>query len=111
MDTPSLAQMRLALNKGSNPNLMDNIGVNEALDMNPKVFMNPNPNSPGIPDVGGVKTNSGLPIGGVDVDAQKAGQQFMPQQGGLPQQQQPEQQQLQGGQPNHTTKRPNTTYG
>ena len=94
MDTPSLAQMRLQLSKNSNPNLMDNIGVNEALDMNPKVFMNPNPNSPGIPDVGGVKTDSGIPIGGVDVNAQQAGQQFMPQQGGLPQQQ-PEQQQPQ----------------
>jgi len=93
MDTPSIAQMRLKLNERANPDLMDNIGVNEALDMNPKVFMNPNPNSPGIPDIGGVKTNSGLPIGGVDVDPLTAGQQLMPQQGGLPQQQQPEQQQ------------------
>jgi hypothetical protein len=91
MNTPSLAQMRLALNKGSNPDRMDNIGINEALDMNPKVFMNPNPNSPGIPDVGGVKTSSGLPIGGVDVNAQQAGQQFMPQQ--------PQQQQQQASQP------------
>jgi hypothetical protein len=86
MDTPSIAQMRVSLGKQTNPDLMDNIGVNEALDLNPKVFMNPNPHSQGIPDVGGVQSKNGLPIGGVDAQPEMPGQQLMPAQGGLPSQ-------------------------
>jgi hypothetical protein len=94
MDQPLLAQYRVNMGKHTNPDLMDSIGVNEAMDMNPKIFMNPNPRSPGIPDVGGVATQGGLPIGGVDQNPQQAGKQLTPQplapqppqQGGLPQQ-------------------------
>ena len=91
MDQPLLAQYRVNVGKHTNPDLMDSIGVNEAMDINPKVFMNPNPHSPGIPDVGGVATQGGLPIGGVDQNPQQPGQQLTPQplapqQGGLPQQ-------------------------
>lgn len=78
VDQPSLAQMRLNLAKHANPDLMDSIGVNEALDMSPKMFVNPTPNSSGIPGVGGVRTASGLPIGGADMNPQQPGQQLMP---------------------------------
>ena len=75
---PNLAQMRLSLAKHANPALMDSIGVNEALDMSPKMFVNPTPNNSGIPGVGGVRTASGLPIGGADMNPQQPGQQLMP---------------------------------
>ena len=88
---PTLAQMRLEVARHSNPAVMNNIGVNEAVDINPKMFVNPNPNSSGLPDVGGVKTDKGaLPVGGVDVNPMQSGTQFMPQQ---PQQQPPQGQQ------------------
>jgi len=88
---PTLAQMRLEVARHSNPAVMNNIGVNEAVDIDPKMFVNPNPNSSGLPDVGGVKTDKGaLPVGGVDVNPMMAGTQFMPQQ---PQQQPPQGQQ------------------
>jgi len=91
MNEPTLAQMRLEVARHSNPAVMNNIGVNEAVDIDPKIFINPNPNSSGLPDVGGVKTPKGpLPIGGVDVNPMMAGTQFMPQQ---PQQQPPQGQQ------------------
>jgi len=97
MNTPSLAQMRLEVNRHSNPAVMDNIGVDQAMDLDPKIFVNPNPQSKGFPDVGGVKTPSGaLPVGGVDTNPQQPGQQFMPQQPGQ-QPQQPQQGML--GQP------------
>jgi len=92
---PTLAQMRVTLANRSNPNLMDSIGVDEVLDMDPKMFINPDPKTPGIPSVGGVSTPKGLPIGGVDVNPQMAGQQLVnpppqppqapqPPQGGAP---------------------------
>ena len=87
MNTPSLAQMRVEIGRHNNPQVMGNIGVNEAVDIQPKIFVNPNPNSPGMPDVGGVKTPKGeLPVGGIDQNPQQPGQQMMPQQ---PQQQAP----------------------
>ena len=81
MDTTnSLAKMRFEMGRHKNPEVMGNIGVNEAVDIDPKIFVNPNPNSPGLPDVGGVKTPDGaLPVGGVDMNPQQAGQQMMPQ--------------------------------
>lgn len=85
MSIPSLAQMKLEMAKRSNTNVLDNIGVNEAFDLNPKVYMNPNPRTSDRPDVGGVQDSQGLPIGGVDANPQQAGQQLMPQ--GQPQQQ------------------------
>jgi hypothetical protein len=94
MDQPSLAQMRLNLAKHANPDLMDSIGVNEALDMSPKMFVNPTPNNSGIPGVGGVRTASGLPIGGADMNPQQPGQQLMPPP--------PPQQRQQGQQPGGT---------
>jgi len=91
MNEPTLAQMRLEVARHSNPAVMNNIGVNEAVDIDPKMFVNPNPNSSGLPDVGGVKTDKGaLPVGGVDVNPMMSGTQFMPQQ---PQQQPPQGQQ------------------
>lgn len=98
MDQPLLSQYRTEVTKHANPALMNGIGVEEAIDMHPKIFMNPNENKSGIPDVGGVSTAGGLPIGGVDQNPQQAGQQLMPaqpvqgqpqgqendQQGGLP---------------------------
>jgi hypothetical protein len=88
MDSPTLAQMRLKINQRNNPDFMDNIGLDEALDMSPKVYINPNPNTKGIP-VGGVTDNSGLPIGGVDQNTAEKGMQLMPI---MPNQQQPNQQ-------------------
>jgi hypothetical protein len=78
---------------------MDNIGINEALDMSPKQFVNPDPKMGHSLPVGGVDKVGGLPIGGVDQSA-APGMQFAPQdqqgqqgqpdqQGGLPQGGQP----------------------
>lgn len=92
MDTTnSLAKMRFEIGRHKNPEVMGNIGVDEAVDIDPKIFVNPNPNSPGLPDVGGVKTPDGaLPVGGVDMNPQQAGQQMMPQAPQAPQQGQPQ---------------------
>ena len=96
MSEPNLAQMRLEMGRHKNPQVMSNIGVDEAVDIDPKIFVNPNPHSSGLPDIGGVKTPDGaLPVGGIDMNPQQAGQQMMPQQ---PQQGQP--QGMQQGQPN-----------
>jgi hypothetical protein len=93
---PNLAQMRLEMGRHKNPQVMSNIGVDEAVDIDPKIFVNPNPHSSGLPDIGGVKTPDGaLPVGGIDMNPQQVGQQMMPQQ---PQQGQP--QGMQQGQPN-----------
>jgi hypothetical protein len=59
-----------------NPQEMDNIGANEAADMNPKMYINPDPSGRGIGNVGGAGDSNGMPIGGIQP----------PQQGGLPQQ-------------------------
>ena len=64
MDTPSLAQMRIRLNERKNPDFMSGIGLDQALDMSPKMYMNPDPKSKGMPAVGGVSDSSGLPVGG-----------------------------------------------
>ena len=90
MDQPSLAQMRVNLAQNRNPDLMDSIGVNEAVDMQPKMFINPNPKPiGGIPSIGGVSTKNGMPIGGVDVNPQQPGQQLNPQPPQMPGQPQP----------------------
>ena len=102
MEQPLLSQYRMDVGRHANPDLMDNIGVEEAIDMHPKVFMNPNANKSGAPDVGGVSTAGGLPIGGVDQNAQQPGQQLTappPTQGGLPTQQPQQGQQPQAGEP------------
>ena len=96
MDQPLLSQYRMDATNHANPDLMDNIGVEEAIDMHPKIFMNPNVSKSGMPDVGGVSTAGGLPIGGVDQNAQQAGQQLMPEQ---PIQSQPQEGNQQGGLP------------
>ena len=96
MDTPDLAQSRFRMNQRTNPALMDNIGIDEALDMSPKTFINPDPHVATGPRIGGVQAVGGLPIGGVDQSA-APGMQFASQapqqpqqdagapQGGLPQ--------------------------
>ena len=86
MNTPTLAQMRHSINTHGNPEIMDNIGINEAMDMNPKIFVNPDKQASGIPSVGGVADSHGLPIGGVDTNNEQVGQQLNPQD---PSQQQP----------------------
>ena len=86
MDTLSIPQMKAQLGKQANPDLMSNIGINEALDMNPKVFINPDNQSFGHPSVGGVSTPNGIPIGGIDRNPQQPGQQLMPQNGMQPNQ-------------------------
>jgi hypothetical protein len=91
---PSMAAMRMALaQKGTNVDLK-NVGVNEAPNMTPKHFFPPDTSNIGMPSPGGVATPSGMPIGGVDTNAQQRGQQLMPQVQGQPQGQPP-----QGGQP------------
>ena len=99
MDQPLLSQYRMDATNHANPDLMDNIGVEEAIDMHPKVFMNPNVQKSGAPDVGGVSTAGGLPIGGVDQNAQQLGQQLMPEQ---PIQSQPQEGNQQGGLPDQS---------
>ena len=99
MDQPLLSQYRMDATNHANPDLMDNIGVEEAIDMHPKVFMNPNVQKSGAPDVGGVSTAGGLPIGGVDQNAQQPGQQLMPEQ---PIQSQPQEGNQQGGLPDQS---------
>ena len=78
MDTPSLAQMRMKLTQRNNPDFMDNIGINEAIDMSPKMYLNPDPKSNGFPAIGGVSDRNGLPIGGVDQNNAQVGQQLAP---------------------------------
>ena len=74
---PSLAEMRIALARQSNPIEMKNIGVNEAPGLNPKAYMSPGGiNMP--PPTGGAYTKSGMPIGGIDLDRQP-GQQLQSQ--------------------------------
>jgi hypothetical protein len=63
---PSIAQMRMALTK-QNPLSMQNIGVNEAPGMSPKMFVSPDKGA-----------GSNLPPpGGVDLDLRQPGQQLM----------------------------------
>ena len=74
----SLSQMKMELQQKSNPTNLSNMGVNETLDMNPKVFIPPDKNMPGTIPPGGVARPNGVPIGGVDVDQQQQGQQLAP---------------------------------
>jgi len=85
MDTPDLAQLRFKMNQRANPALMNNIGIDEALDMSPKQFINPEPKISGGLPVGGVDKVGGLPIGGVDQSA-APGMQFAQQTPQQPQQ-------------------------
>jgi len=89
---PNLAQMRMALNQNkTNPIEMQNIGVNEAPNMSPKMYMPPEDDEYQYPSPGGVAMSNGMPIGGVDVNQQQPGQQLITDQqsqqgvqGGLP---------------------------
>lgn len=97
MQTPTKAQMMLAL-QGRSPIDMKNIGIEEAPNMSPKLYVSPERIESGrMPPPGGVATSSGMPIGGVDMSRMQPGQQLMPMQQG----QQPPQapQQPQGGLP------------
>jgi hypothetical protein len=85
MDTPDLAQSRLQTGQRMNPALMDNIGINEALDMSPKSFISPDPKMGNGMPVGGVDKVGGLPIGGVD-QSPAPGMQLAPQTPQQPQQ-------------------------
>ncbi len=86
---PSIAQMRVAINQVKNPADIQSIGVNEAPNMSPKLYVSPVSDDGRYPAPGGVATPSGMPIGGID-QSQQPGQQLMPQQptmqpqGGLP---------------------------
>ena len=75
---PSLAQMKMALSKKTDPIALKSIGINEAPGMAPKMFFAPDKEEHGIPAPGGVATPSGMPIGGVDTNAMQGGQQLMP---------------------------------
>ena len=91
---PTLAQMRMALGNRSNVNIQ-NIGASEAPSMSPKSFVSPDAGDGQTPPVGGVNMSNGIPVGGIDMSQQQAGQQMLPQsmmqpQGGLPQQGQPQ---------------------
>jgi hypothetical protein len=86
---PTLAQMRLAI-AGKNPVNIQNIGASEAPSMSPKSFVSPDAGDGQTPPVGGVNMSNGMPVGGIDMSQQQAGQQMLPQsmmqpQGGLPQ--------------------------
>jgi len=80
MNTPTLAQMRVQLNQRKNPNYLDSIGVDQAVDMNPKTYISPNPTQNNFMPVGGVADSNGLPVGGIDQDNTQQGQQMMAQQ-------------------------------
>lgn len=99
MQTPTKAQMLLKL-RGHNPVDLKSVGIEEAPNMSPKLYVTPERTSGKMPPPGGVATRSGMPIGGIDMARRQPGQQLMPQ---MPQQpgQMPQQgaQQPQGGQP------------
>lgn len=79
MDTPTIAQMRVQLNQRKNPDYLDNIGIDQAVDMTPKKYISPNPRGNDFVPVGGVADQNGLPVGGIDQDNMQPGQQLMPQ--------------------------------
>jgi len=79
MDLPTLAQMRVQLNQHKNPDYMDTIGIDQAVDMDPKSYITPNPRTNDFMPVGGVADSNGLPVGGIDQDNTAQGQQMMPQ--------------------------------
>jgi hypothetical protein len=92
---PSLSEMKMALAQKSSPLDLKNVGLNEAINISPKIFFPPERTNADIPAPGGVATPSGMPIGGIDMSKQ-GGQQLMPQ--NLMQPQQPPQQPPQGPQ-------------
>ena len=80
---PTLAQMRMALARRGNPIEMQSIGINEAPGLNPKVYLPPDLAAKSFqPAPGGVATQAGMPIGGIDMSKMNPGQQLMPQQPG-----------------------------
>lgn len=109
MQTPTKAQMLLKL-RGHNPVDLKSVGIEEAPNMSPKLYVTPERTSGHMPPPGGVATRSGMPIGGIDMMRNQPGQQLMPQmpqqpgqmppqgaqqpQGGLPQPQAPQQPQM-----------------
>ena len=76
---PNIAQMRMALQQ-RNPIEAQNIGVNEAPNMLPKIYFSPSQNENDDPTVGNSFNQDGMPIGGVDQNQQQPGQQLMAQQ-------------------------------
>ena len=78
---PTLAQMKLAVQSKVNPINLKNVGIEEAPNMSPKLYMSPErfQEPGGMPPPGGVATPSGMPIGGIDMEPHP-GQQLMPQQ-------------------------------
>mgnify|MGYP003350717239 CR=1 FL=1 len=76
-DMPTLAQMKFALQRPNTMALKD-VGVNEAPDMTPKMFMAPDQVQDSVPPPGGVAMSSGMPVGGIDANRQLPGQQLMP---------------------------------
>jgi hypothetical protein len=76
---PTLAQMRLALSQ-HNPSEIQSVGINEAINMSPKMYFPPDRVQSRVPPPGGVATPSGMPIGGIDQSQMTPGQQLMPQQ-------------------------------
>ena len=80
---PTLAQMRMALARRGNPIEMQSIGINEAPGLSPKVYLPPDLAAKSFqPAPGGVATQAGMPIGGIDMSKMNPGQQLMPQQPG-----------------------------
>jgi hypothetical protein len=81
MQAPTLAQMRNELNQRKNPDYIDTIGIEQAVDMDPKRYISPSPTQNNFMPVGGVADSNGLPVGGIDQDNMQQGQQMMaPQQ-------------------------------
>ena len=81
---PTIAQMRMALNQRPSTYDIQQIGVNEAPDVNPKPYLPPSSNwedNDGVPP-GGLPTQSGMPVGGVDMSVDQPGQQMMTAQAG-----------------------------
>ena len=76
----NMAQMRMALANRGNQVDMQNIGVDEAPNMNPKAFISPDKGGMKAPPPGGVSMKNGMPIGGIDTSKQQPGQQLMPNQ-------------------------------
>jgi hypothetical protein len=76
---PTIAQMRLALNQRPNTYDIQQIGVNEAPNVDPKPYLPPSndwEDNDGVPP-GGLATQSGLPVGGVDMSVDQPGHQMM----------------------------------
>jgi len=98
---PSINQMRQALlaNGKSAFGNIENVGANEAPNMDVKAYINPDQKRDGIMPIGGVTMgNQPLPMGGVDMSKQ-GGQQLMPPNMTPPPQQGQPQGAPQGGMP------------